>query len=116
MTSIVGNLCPIEVTEERGINIRLGNPGIVIKATLAPGIVEDVGIETYNILKIHERQEIFCKPSTLALDGEREIRVLEKDVVEVELRKDGPYLVSVEKVLKEGLRKGFFITKHTRVG
>lgn len=111
MTSIIGNSYPTKADDERGVHLKLGKGEMRIKAPVGPGIVEDVELEIFEFLNINDRVEVSYKPSTVALDGEREIRALERDDVEVELLKDGPFVVDYEKVLNEAVKKGFFIVK-----
>jgi hypothetical protein len=80
-----------------------------VRAPIAPGKVEVVEIEKFELLRLYQRIEIVHKPSIIALDGEREIRILPKDDVEVELDEKGPLIVNFEKVLQKAVQKKLFL-------
>lgn len=92
-----------------GIYVKLskGNGNASVKAPIAPGIVSDVRIEEFRILNAGDKIEVETKPSTIAVDGEREVSVRKDDFVEIMLTKDGPWVVDVPKVLKEIVEKGW---------
>ena len=56
-----------------------------------------------------ERIRVDTRAGMLALDGEREVEFLQKDVVEIELSAEGPYVVDVPATLCCAANNGLFI-------
>ena len=110
MASIGGSFCPISADDDHGLYLRLGKDSMKVNATIAPGVIREVGIEEYRVLDIDDRVEIkVSKLALLALDGEREIEIYPQDKVEVELSRDGPRVVKLKETLEEATKAGFFI-------
>lgn len=71
-SSIGGHLLPLERNSQRGIHVKIGSGGKVVKAPIAPGLVKDVPVKSCRIIEPDEEIIISHTPSVLALDGERE--------------------------------------------
>ncbi len=110
LSAIGGCFYPITMTDRQGLYIEIGEGKQVVKAPIAPGIIAEVGIKGYRPLEIGERVQVQYKPSTLALDGEREIMIRSDDLVEIELATDGPLVVDVKKTLRGAVQQNFFAT------
>jgi len=111
MASIGGSFHPITADDDQGLYLRIGKDNMRVSATIAPGVIGEVGIEEYRVLGLNERVGISVdRLSLVALDGEREIEIYPQDKVEVELRKDGPRVVKIKETLEEAARSGFFIS------
>jgi hypothetical protein len=108
LTSIGGNLHPLGPDDEQGMYLKLGDGQLKVRATVLPGVISEVGIEQWRLLAPGEEIEIACKPSVMALDGERELTVKPADQVKIRLERDGPPVVDVEKTIREAVKKGFF--------
>jgi predicted polyphosphate/ATP-dependent NAD kinase len=110
MASIGGSFCSITADDDHGLYLRIGKDNMKVNATIAPGVIGEVGIEEYRVLDLNERVEVKVnKLALLALDGEREIEIHPQDRVEVELSRDGPRVVKIKETLEEAARIGFFI-------
>lgn len=110
MASIGGSFCPITAEDNHGLYLRLGKDNMKVNATIAPGVIKEVGIEEYRVLDLNDRVGVKVdKLALLALDGEREIEIYPQDRVEVELSRDGPRVVKVRETLEEATKAGFFI-------
>jgi predicted polyphosphate/ATP-dependent NAD kinase len=108
MSAVGGCFYPVTMTDRQGLFIEIGEGKQVIKAPIAPGIIAEVGIKGYRPLEVGERVQVQHKPSTLALDGERELRIRPDDLVEIELATDGPLVVDVKKTLRGAVQQNFF--------
>jgi len=62
-------------------------------------------------LRIGEATEISHYPSTLALDGEREIYAAPRQHFAVELSPDGPFILDHGRILEYAAVKGLFQVK-----
>jgi len=108
MTSIGGNLHPLDSKDAHGLYLKIGNGKLKVKAPVLPGIISEVGIEEWKVLSPGEEVEVTCKPSVIALDGEREITVKTSDRVSIRLQNDGPPVVDIQATIREAVKKGFF--------
>ena len=112
MSSVVGNFNPIEVEDNKGISIITNNsslqPKLSVIAPVAPGVIDKVEIEEFEILNINDKVEVLHKPSVVALDGEREVLACEHDFIEIQLTKNGPLRVDIDKALRYAVKKEFF--------
>ena len=80
-----------------------GNDGVAqvyVRAPIAPGSVPVVGIESWQRLDDGQRVAIERRHSTVALDGERSFSVNPDNLLEIEVRRDGPPVVSVDATLR----------------
>ncbi len=91
--------------EQPGMHIRLGTGGPQVLAALAPGLIDWVEVAAYRRLAMNDVVRFPPGTGTVALDGEREIELSPKSVVEVQLCADGPFVVNVPAAL-EGAATG----------
>ncbi|MBN1614354.1 MAG: NAD(+)/NADH kinase [Deltaproteobacteria bacterium] len=113
MTSIAGGIHPLGPENGRGIYVKPGDGSLRVRAAILPGLFQEVGIAEYRILAPGDEVEVDVKPSVIALDGEREVTVLQTDNVRIRLQADGPPVVDVEKVLTKAALSGFFTLKNS---
>lgn len=111
MSSIVGSLHPISISDNQGFHLKMGEGGLRVRAPIAPGLVMGIEVLDFGVLNINDKVEVSYKPSMVALDGEREVEVYDKDFVEVKLCKDGPLIVDIERVLGEAVKKEIFVSR-----
>jgi predicted polyphosphate/ATP-dependent NAD kinase len=109
LSSIGGCLCPGQLDDAYGMYLKLGGGTVKVLAPIAPGLIEQVSIESYRMLKIGEEVEVTFKPSVLALDGEREIEIRKEERVRIRLSKDGPRIVDICQALEQAAKSGFFV-------
>lgn len=107
-SSIGGSLLPIGRFEPKGLSVTLGEGDIRVLAPIAPGIVKEVGIQSYKVLEIGSTVEVGFKPSVIALDGEREVEVRGNAEFAVRLSDKGPLLVHPDIALREAALSGLF--------
>jgi predicted polyphosphate/ATP-dependent NAD kinase len=109
MASIGGAFHPISAEDDLGMSIKLGENNLKVHAAIAPGVIEEVNIAEYRLLKLEERVPItVARLSIIALDGEREVEILPTDKVEIALRREGPRVIKIRETLEEATRLGFF--------
>jgi predicted polyphosphate/ATP-dependent NAD kinase len=109
ISSIAGNLEPIDIREEKGLYINVGNGKITVDAPIAPGLIRRVPIEDYKIIALLEKVPVIDGPCTIALDGEREVEVGEGDRYFIQLKLDGPRVVDTHSALREAVKSGYAI-------
>jgi predicted polyphosphate/ATP-dependent NAD kinase len=98
----------VEVSEQAGMHIVLGDGGREVMAALAPGIIKWVGVRETRKLQVDEVVQFRPGTGTVALDGEREIEIPVTSVVEVRLCSDGPFVVDVPAALEGAAHAGHF--------
>ena len=81
---------------------------LYVRAPIAPGSVPVVGIESWQRLADGQRVTIERRHSTVALDGERSFSVSPANLLEIEVRRDGPPVVSVDATLRHAAASGVF--------
>ena len=81
---------------------------LYVRAPIAPGSVPVVGIESWQRIAEGQRVAIERRSSTVALDGERSFSVNSSNLLEIEVRRDGPPVVSVDATLRHAAAAGVF--------
>ena len=92
----------------RGEGISDGGADVYVRAPIAPGSVPVVGIESWQRLAEGQRVTVERRHSTVALDGERSFSVNPDNLLEIEVRRDGPPVVSVDAALRHAAAAGVF--------
>ena len=104
IASIGARLALVEIDEQRGMYIRFPNPDQLgtysLVAPIAPGMVRDVPIADWRIVKPDEIVEIDAVLGTIALDGEREIELLDGMRTAIRIRSEGPWVVDFDRALQ----------------
>lgn len=90
----------VRSAEQPGMHILLGPGGSEVLVPLAPGLIEWVAVAEYRRLAMDDVVRFQPDAGTVALDGEREIELSAKSVVEVRLCPDGPFVVDVPAALE----------------
>jgi hypothetical protein len=108
LSSVAGQLCPSSRDEPHGVALRFAPPDEarwVVRAPIAPGLVVPVGVRDWRVLPVGEIVELVpC--GVVAVDGERELELLDGRTAAVRLRADGPHCVDVTAALTEAARLG----------
>ena len=109
LSAIGARLERVGAEDEHGVHVRIGRPGVTVSAPIAPGVVEDVPVEGWSRLHPGEPVKVGLDPCTIALDGERSIRVAPGQRAEVTLTRDGPPVVDVSAALAGASEAGLFV-------
>ena len=126
LSSIGARLQAVSVTDGGGLHYRIAavrqdgeetgegtsqehdEDGLYVRAPIAPGSVPIVRIESWQRLADGQRVAIERRHSTVALDGERSFSVNPDNLLEIEVRRDGPPVVSVDATLRAAAAAGVF--------
>jgi len=114
LSSIGGRLEAVSLADDGGLQYRIAEPGTkasggtTILAPIAPGVVPQVVISSWQRMAEGERLVIENRDCTVALDGERAFSVNRSQRLEMEVRRDGPPVVDVELALKVAASQGLF--------
>lgn len=109
LSSIGAVLQRVSVKDPFGLLIELGPGGEKVQAPIAPGLIREVEVKSYRVLEPGEKVLIALSPSIIALDGEREVEVNAANHFELSLGMDGPRVGNIQKILREAIKKGFFL-------
>ncbi len=103
LSSIGSRVTPLAIDDEHGLWVRLnGEPAenaLTIQAPIAPGTVSEVEIKEWKLMSVGEKFPIELHPGTIALDGEREVELLQDGNVYAQLQADGPWVVDVPRTM-----------------
>ena len=122
LSSIGARLEAVSLSDDGGLHYRIAEGGISedgsqvvrgdgqlsVRAPIAPGSVPVVGIESWQRLANGQRVTIERRHSTVALDGERTFSVNPNNLLEIEVRRDGPPVISVDAALRLAAASGVF--------
>lgn len=122
LSSIGARLEAVSISDGGGLHYRIAEGGIpedgeippegdglvYVRAPIAPGSVPVVSIESWQRLSDRQRVAIERRHSTVALDGERSFSVNPDNLLEIEVRRDGPPVVSVDATLRHAAAAGVF--------
>jgi predicted polyphosphate/ATP-dependent NAD kinase len=109
LSSIGGAICTVNPEENYGLFLRLGKGKIKVRATVLPGVIEEVSISEYKQVKLGEEIPIGVKQCLLALDGERELKVNAGDKLTMRIERNGPRVVDISIAIKKAVERGFFV-------
>ena len=111
--SAIGGYLPAGVENgDKGMWLELGETGSRLLVPLAPGLLTHLNIASWRSLAVGDQGEIGTRPAVLALDGEREIPVLNDDKIVVRLTQNGPQVVDVTAALRAATRAGLFVSNN----
>jgi hypothetical protein len=104
LAAIAAAVCPRQ--DHGGATVKLGPGGTTALAPLAPGLVVPVPVRDWEPLSPDHAVPIETIPCTLALDGERELRIERAEQVLVRLSAAGPLVLDPRLALQEAARSG----------
>jgi predicted polyphosphate/ATP-dependent NAD kinase len=111
LSSVAGLLHPVRRDEPHGLYLRLAPPRssrarMTVAAPIAPGMVREIGVEEIEILAPGKPRALRTTAGTIALDGEREVELVEADRPTVALDPTGPLTIDVAATLAWAARHG----------
>lgn len=110
LSSVGGQIARIEPGEPRGLALDLGPDGASsVHALIASGCFARVGVRRSVEMVPDEPLPVALSPCLLAVDNEREVMVGRGRVASVCLRRQGPFVVDVDRTLELARRAGMFV-------
>ncbi|MCB1916625.1 MAG: NAD(+)/NADH kinase [Rhodocyclaceae bacterium] len=106
LSSIAAMVAPVGRDEPCGAYVRCAGDGRSVWAPIAPGLVSRVGVAEAGRMQPAVNYVVTTRRGSIALDGEREIELLDGDGAEVRLSLDGPWTLDVGATLGEAVRCG----------
>ena len=111
LSAIGAQLRPYPPEDSSGIHVRLGRGGTIVVAPIAPGMIRPVPVSDWRPFRLDEAVKIGPGPCTVAVDGERSLRLAPGRHAEVRLTRHGPIVVSVEDALRQAAEVGVFASE-----
>ena len=108
ISSIGAQLKPLPLGTPEGIHIRFGPGGESVRAPVAPGIVQTVRVQSWEVMSPGQSTTIGSRPATIALDGERTVTITDSSGVEAVLSLEGPLVVDIGKTMQMAAQAGHF--------
>lgn len=107
--AIGGMVFPESAGSSFGAYFAIGDGAFRVDVPLAPGIIREVSIRKATRLLPGETVKLDSLVGTVALDGEREIELLnDTDQIEVTLNPHGPFVVDIPSAINLGAKAGVF--------
>jgi len=97
ITSVAGMIERLGFSSRSALRIKFGSSRKV-RAVVFPGVVKEVGIESYELIPAGSRVELE-RGQFVEADGERLFHASEEDRVSILVSEDGPFLVDVPSIL-----------------
>ncbi|MBI5947163.1 MAG: NAD(+)/NADH kinase [Chloroflexi bacterium] len=107
MSAVGGLLHTLTDADDGGLVVQVGPGGGTVVAPIAPGLFEPVPIAEVRSLAWGERVEV-AGPGILALDGERERRLLRGQRAWLRVERSGPWVVDVARTMRLAACRGLF--------
>ncbi|MDQ3694054.1 MAG: NAD(+)/NADH kinase [Chloroflexota bacterium] len=111
LASLGGLLFPAACGGCSGAHVVVGDheSGRAVLAPLAPGLIRQVPIEEARLIEHGEEVTLGHGPCLIALDGERELEVLDPTAsITVAFSPRGPRVVDIAAAIQDGASQGFF--------
>ncbi|HEX2923776.1 MAG TPA: NAD(+)/NADH kinase [Chloroflexota bacterium] len=108
ISSVGSCLGTLDRLDGHGMYLALGEGGTQLLAPVAPGLISRVAIREHRMLSIGESVTLSSDASTIALDGEREIEIYERQAITVQLTLKGPLVVDIRRCMEAAARSGVF--------
>jgi hypothetical protein len=106
LSSIGGQIHCIGPEEPRALYLELGEPGRLVVAAVAPGMIRKLFVRYQRVIEVGEEIEVSSSPCVLGLDGERDFEVQPGRRTTMRVVEDGPRVVDVAKTMKAAMQKG----------
>jgi hypothetical protein len=113
-SSLGGYLCHLPLGSGKGLHLRIGEGGRIVRAPIGPGLIKDVPIASEQIIEPDEHIPIQTNPAMIALDGEREFNLVEEESATVKLNLHGPLVVEMAKTLRWASEAFLFVKEKGR--
>ncbi len=109
-SSIVGSVGFSNEDDDYGYRIKISDKGSGVWAPISPGKVENISCSDFTRLDFGvEYVYQSSHDGTIALDGERTVCFRKGDQLKFVIRRNGPYKVDIQKILKDAVENKFFI-------
>ena len=106
LSSIGGQIHCIGAEEPRALYLELGEPGRLVVAAVAPGMIRKLYVRYQRVVEAGEEIEVSCSPCVLGLDGERDFEVRPGRRTTMRVVEAGPRVVDVARTMRAAMQRG----------
>ena len=89
------------IPENQALRIKFGTKGKNIYAPIGPGLIAKMKIKEWELFSYEKTISLNNYSGTIALDGEREFEIYNKNKIEITLEKTGPFVLDVIKSVQQ---------------
>lgn len=109
MSPIGGLVSPLNASDDGGLLVTCNRDGRdrEVLAPLSPGLYRTVRVAEVNRVEAAVTV-LFEGPGVIALDGDREVKLLARQRARLHVERTGPYIIDVEAVMQRAARDGAF--------
>lgn len=108
-SSLGGYICRLPSDSGKALHIIIGEGEQKVRAPIAPGLVKWVPISSHRVFEPDEPIKLTHKNCVIALDGEREITITEKDNICIQLTLNGPRVLNLTETLRHASSECIFL-------
>jgi predicted polyphosphate/ATP-dependent NAD kinase len=109
-SSVGGHLYALQSSSSRrGVHIKIGPGKQKVKAPIAPGLIREVPVKSFQVFDPGLAIPISHTPSVIAMDGERELIAKKGDELTVQIEANGPRVVDIPETLRKASEKSLFL-------
>jgi predicted polyphosphate/ATP-dependent NAD kinase len=112
-SALGGNISPMDQHATNGLHITIGPGKQKVKTPIAPGLIDWLPIASHRKIEPGEKIAISHVPAVVALDGERELAMSDRERLHIRLNPHGPLVVDMDTVLLTAAKKGLFLHDQT---
>lgn len=115
MSVVAGLLDPVDRDTPEGRHVRFDNsddPVYHLRAPIAPGVIDTIGIESWDTLEPDEPVAVGARSGSIAFDGERELSFSEDQHPTVTLRTNAFRTINVSACMNYGARSRLLSDRH----
>ena len=105
MSPIGGYLDPVYDEDDRALFVEMGEHGVRFKAPLSPGLFREVSVARHRRVAFDE-VVTFRGPGVLALDGDRDLKLDDGEIVKARVKRDGPIVIDVAAAMRLVVSRG----------
>jgi hypothetical protein len=105
MSPIGGYIHPVYAEDDYGLAITMDPTGDPVLAPLSPGLFRDVRVSALQQIEFDE-EVIMSGPGVIALDGDRDHKLLDNEEASICIRRDGPWVIDIERTMRWAVSQG----------
>ena len=115
MSPIGGYFDPVYAGDDVGLLVDIDSRGQLVNAPLSPGLFKPVGVAGTERMAF-EKPVTWVGPGVIALDGDRDHQLKAGETARLTLRRDGPYLIDIDRAMRWLAAAGMMNTVNAEIG
>ena len=108
-TSPIGGLLePCGASDDDAVLVECGDGGEALLVPVSPGLFREVPVRSVRRVGLGE-PVVIDRPCVLAFDGDREVRIREGESAIVDVRRDGPHVLDIDRAMRIAAERRLFV-------